>query len=296
MYPQFGDITFLTPYGLMFVMAIATSWWLTRRNATALGIDGSHIDLLLPLALAAGVGGVAVLGRLIQADQYIAGNAWQVDVRYRLFSLVVVAALVIFAYSRLNKLSFRALMDVFALPAVLALAIQRVGCFLAGCCWGDVSIHDPWLSNIATTNLGMQIQTLPWLAGDWMVTAVQFESGSFAYEQQVAAGLITTDAVLSLPVHPVQLYEAGLLLIAYALLRRISPAQVRPGMLAVGAAITYAVLRFAMEYLRADGPLALGNLTITQLQCIALLAISLLAGHGVRGQSAGPGPKKTLRS
>lgn len=278
-HPHFEHIDFVTPYGLAFVIAIATSWWLTRRNATTLGIHGSHIDLLLPLALAAGAGGVAILGRLFQADLFVAGNALQVDVRFRLFSLVVVAALAIFAYSRLHKLSFRTLMDAFALPAILALAILRIGCFLAGCCWGDVSVQDPWLTSIATSGIGSQIQTLPWLAGDWVLTAVQFPAGSFAYEQQLAIGLITADAERSLPVHPVQLYEAALLLVAFLVLRRVPLGKLQPGMIAAGAAITYAVIRFAIEYLRADGALAIGNLTITQLQCVVLLAVTAYAGR-----------------
>ena len=279
MYPQFSQIDFVTPYGLMFVIAIATSWWLTRRNAVTLGIHGSHIDLLLPLSVAAGVSGVAILGRIIEADQFVAGNVLQVEVRYRLFSLVLFAALAIFIYSRLNKLSFRTLMDAFALPALLALAILRIGCFLAGCCWGDISVHDPWLSSIAGTDVGQQVQTLPWLAGDWVWTSVHFAPGTFAYEQQVALGLISSDAAHSLDVHPTQLYEAILLVVAFVLLRRMSSGIAVPGTVAVSAAVTYALLRFVIEFLRADGPLVLGNLTITQLQCIALLAITLLASR-----------------
>jgi len=277
MYSHFSQTDLVTPYGLVFVVALTTCWWLTRRNAKTLGIHGSHIDLLLPLAVAAGVGGVAILSRLIPADQLLAGEALQVDVRYRLFGLVVFAAVAIFAYSRLNKLSFRSLMDTFALPAMIALAVQRIGCFMAGCCWGDISVHDTWLTSIAATDVGLQVQTLPWLAGEWVWTAVHYGPGTFPYEQQVAIGLISTDAAQSLPVHPVQLYEAALLVIAYAVLRRVPLGKPRPGLVAVTAALAYAVIRFAMEYLRADGALAVSNLTITQLQCIVLAVIVLSA-------------------
>ena len=269
----------VTVFGLIFIAALLACWWLSRRNAVTLGIDGSHIDLLLPLSIAAGIGGATLISLFSPADTLLAGEALQVDVRLRLFGVVVTAAIAIFAYSRLNKLSFRSLMDSVALPAMVALAIHRLGCFLAGCCWGDVSVQDPWLSSIAATNIGMQMQTLPWLAGDWVWTAVQYEPGTYPYEQQVAVGLISADAGMSLPVHPVQLYEAALLVIAVLVLRRIPLGKSQPGMIAVAAAVTYAVLRFAMEYLRADGVLALGNLTMTQLQCIVLLAITLLAGR-----------------
>ena len=40
----------------------------------------------------------------------------------------------------------------------------------------------------------------------------------------------------------------------------------RPGWIVLATIITYAAVRFVLEYLRADGVLALGKLTITQLQ------------------------------
>jgi len=183
---------------------------------------------------------------------------------------------VVFAYSRIARLSFGRLLDILAIPTLAALLIQRFGCFLAGCCWGDVAIHDDWLTVIANTSLGAQLQTLPWAAGDWVATAVTFPAGSFAYEQHLAAALITADAPRSLPVHPTQLYEAVLLLPALWLLGRVRRGPHSAGALALCGFAAYGLIRFGIEFLRADSPMFAGDLTLPQLTSAAVFAAALV--------------------
>jgi len=274
---HFSHTDSVTVFGLLFITALGTCWFLARRNAKSIGIHPSHIDLLLPLAILGGIAGAWALSLLMPEDRLIAGEELQVELRLRLFGVVVSGALVTFIYSRLSRQSFRSLLDTLAVPTIVALMIHRVGCFYAGCCWGDVSVHDRWLTSIAATELGQQVQTFPWLAGEWVRTGVQYASGTMPYEQHLAIGLISADAELSLPVHPVQLYEVALILIAFLFLRRVSIKNSLPGTIAALTAISYAIIRFGTEFLRADGILAVGNLTMTQLQCVALLAITILA-------------------
>jgi len=281
-----GTEQLVTTFGVLFVFALLTYWWLARRNATTIGIHPSHIDLLLPLAIAGGLIGGTILSMLMPEDRQVAGEVLQVDTRIRLFGLVVSGAIVVFAYSRVAKQSFRSLLDTLALPTLAALVIHRFGCYLAGCCWGDVSVADPWLSSIATTDIGQQVQTLPWLAGEWVRTAVTYGPGTFPFQQQVAIGLISADAAQSLPVHPVQLYEAALLIIFLLLFRGVPLDRYRAGTIALLTMGGYSIIRFAMEFLRADGNIVLGTLTATQLQCIALLLVAagvLAAQAGRRG-------------
>ena len=125
--------------------------------------------------------------------------------------------------------------------------------------------------------IGAQVQTLPWLAGDWVAWAVTYEPGTWPYNQQLAAGLIGQGAAQSLPVHPVQLYEAGLLVIAYIVLRRFPLTSERPGLVAAAATLAYALLRFPLEFLRADGALIVANLTLVQVQIVALVMATIIA-------------------
>lgn len=243
MYSHFDATTWVTPYGLIFLAAITLAWWLTRRNARSVAIDPSHIDLLMPIAVSAGVVGGTVIALLLSADE---------GIRVKLFAVVGVGAAALFVYSSITKLPFRRLLDVFALPVVAALMVHRIGCFLAGCCWGDV------------------------VGGGSPATTVQYPPGSFAYEQHLGAGLIEPGAPASLPVHAVQLYEAGLLLVMLLILSRVPWRRLAAGTITILTVCSYALVRFFIEYLRADSDVVLGNFTVIQLQCIVLMFSAVL--------------------
>jgi prolipoprotein diacylglyceryltransferase len=235
MYPFIGNQNWVSSYGLVLLIALVTCWWLARRNAKAAGIDPSHIDVLVPAALLIG----------------LAVSMLQPEHRVRLIPLITVCLGVVIAYSRLTHQSIGRMTDVLALPTIAAIMIQRVGCFLAGCCWGDPIGHG---------------------VPAWM--GVDFPAGSFAHEQHVTLGLIGPDAASSLPVHATQLYEAVLLLPLFVLLARPKMGRLSPGELTLLAAGGYAVVRFAIEFLRADNVAVIGPLSGTQLVCI-LVALCL---------------------
>lgn len=266
MYSHFDLNTWVTPFGLIFIAAILSAWACARRNANVAGIDGSHIDLLMPVIIIVGLAGGTVVAMLMPMDHLVAGEMMNVGVRIRLFGMLATGAVALFVYSRLLRMSFRDLLDIFALPTLVGLMIHRIGCFLAGCCWGDI------VSNEATGSFAPQIQTLPFISN--MVSGVQYPPGSLPYEQHMVLHLIEPGAMASLPVVPVQLYEAALLLIVLLLLWRFPWRQYPRGTITVIVICYYAVLRFFLEYLRADGHIVVGNLTVTQLQCLLLLSLA----------------------
>ncbi|HEY6878747.1 MAG TPA: prolipoprotein diacylglyceryl transferase family protein [Polyangiales bacterium] len=136
--------------------------------------------------------------------------------------LALSAAAVLWLAKR-DGLPRRALSDASALAMLFGLVCGRVGCFLAGCCYGAPT--------------------------DWPV-GVSFPGGSPASEGQFRAGLLAHPSQASLPVHPTQLYEAlGCLALGVALVRwpkRFDGEQ------ALRALSGYASLRFVLEYVRAD--------------------------------------------
>ncbi|NQV86084.1 MAG: prolipoprotein diacylglyceryl transferase [Woeseiaceae bacterium] len=268
MYSHFDSNSWVTPFGLIFIGAVMTTWALARRNASASNIDGSHIDLLFPIAVIVGIAGGTVVAMFMPMDHMLAGETMNHGIRIRLFGMLATAAIAVFAYSRLLKLSFRQLLDIFALPTLVGLMIHRVGCFLAGCCWGDIASHDP------AGNFASQVSTLPMLNG--LTSGVQYPPGSLPFEQHVAMGLIEPDAIASLPIVPVQLYEAALVLAVVLILWRFPWREYPKGTMAVIVTCVYAALRFLVEYLRADGYIVIGNLTVTQLQCLVLSSSAVL--------------------
>lgn len=263
MYSYFDSTTWVTPFGLILVAAIILAWYFARRNAVAAFIDPSHVDLIVPITIVVGIAGGALIGMLMPMDHMLAGDAMNHGLRIRLFGMLGTGAIGVFVYARIAGLSFRRVLDVFALPTLAGLAVHRIGCFIAGCCWGDI-VHGAHAGDFAA-----QVQTTSFLGE--LASGVQYPPGTLPYEQHLALGLIEPGALESLPVYPVQLYEAVLLLGLILLLKRVSWLRVPRGTLAVLTIFSYALMRFFVEYLRADGYVALGNLTITQLQCIVLL-------------------------
>jgi phosphatidylglycerol:prolipoprotein diacylglycerol transferase len=81
------------------------------------------------------------------------------------------------------------------------------------------------------------------------------------------------------PLHPTQLYEAGMNLVIFVILFRLRRSR-RPGLLLPWFLLLYGAGRGLLEFLRGDaaGHLALGPVTVSQLLCIAtaLVAAALL--------------------
>lgn len=274
MYSHFDGTSWITPFGLVFILAIFAAWFFARRNATAACIDPSHVDLIVPITIVVGIAGGAVVAMFMPMDHMIAGEAMNHGLRIRLFGMLGTGAIGVFIYARIARLSFRRVLDAFALPTLAGLAIHRVGCFIAGCCWGDI------VGGAHAGEFAAQVQTTSFLGE--LANGVQYPAGSLPYEQHIALGLLEPGALESLPVYPVQLYESLLLFGLILLLMRVPWRRVPLGTLAVLTVFSYALLRFFIEYLRADGHIALGNLTITQLQCVVLLFSILLLPRGRR--------------
>ena len=242
MFPAFTDLQMLTPYGATMVLALLVAWFWARRRAPSFGLDASHVDLALPLASLIGVVGTSLLAP---------------DNAVRLIAVIGFGALTVFIYSLVWRVSFLRLVDTMALPTLAIIAIQRVGCFLAGCCWGKVSS-----------------------APDHAWTAVSYPPGSFPYEQQAFLGQIPTGAEASLSVYPLQLYESLLVLLVLLVLRRIDTARLSPGTLALISTVAYCALRFFTEFLRGDTGTVWQGLTVVQLQIVVLLAIAAAVSIG----------------
>jgi phosphatidylglycerol:prolipoprotein diacylglycerol transferase len=278
-YPGFGELTWITPYGFMLIVALSCGWHYARQRAAKAGIDVSHVDLAVPLVFAISIIGVKFLTLISPGDAEFASTFEQAPARFRLFGMLFVGVPVLFVYSRLAKLSFCGLLDLFALPVLLWVAIVRLGCFMAGCCWGDLTQEHEALAGISDHRLNTQVLTVAWLSGDWVATAVSFPAESLAWQQHLALGLIEADAIASLPVHPTQLYELALIAVLLLFLRKMENRQRARGLIALSALIGYATLRFIIEFLRADSTLVLGALTFTQIICITLLLLAPLIKH-----------------
>ncbi len=112
----------------------------------------------------------------------------------------------------------------FAIP--IGLAFGRMGCLLAGCCFGSTC-------------------ELPW--------SLSFPGHSPASEAQAKALVIKSRELASLHVHPTQIYESVLsLAIAALCLVVVHPRKRYDGQVFAVFLVLYAVVRFVLEFLRRD--------------------------------------------
>ena len=97
------------------------------------------------------------------------------------------------------------------------------------------------------------------MCGDDWPLAVRYPAGSPAFHQHLTAGLLPPNADRSLPVHPVQLYEAAAVLVLWGLLWLVDPRLRRWGESFLLFGLGYCAIRFVCEWFRADSaPLGMG--------------------------------------
>jgi prolipoprotein diacylglyceryltransferase len=115
---------------------------------------------------------------------------------------------------------------------------------------------------------------VPILSGPGVPFAVTFPRDSDVYQQHAKLGLIGSDASRSLPVHPAQLYESAMAFILCGLLARKK--SMRPGQISLGLLLGYAVIRFSVEFLRADNSPVYWGMTLSQVISVLMAAVCSL--------------------
>ncbi|HEY4330241.1 MAG TPA: prolipoprotein diacylglyceryl transferase family protein [Phycisphaerae bacterium] len=235
----------ISTYGAFILMALVVAWLWARARARRAHVEPSRVDLLIPLLLAAGLAGAWLFGVLTD-----------VVTRQPVHSAVLVGSLLIataagIGYAWASGIRLGILGDVVAPPLALGIGIGRIGCFFAGCCFGKVC------------------------ESPTVLTGVRFPAGSFAALLQAQTGQLAAGVNGSLPVYPVQLYESGACLLLAVLLwgwrRRDDRGVTGQKFLMLG--IGYALIRFNLEFLRADNP-PVGGLTFSQWGSIVMAGLA----------------------
>jgi phosphatidylglycerol:prolipoprotein diacylglycerol transferase len=260
----------LSPVELFAFLGLALVVALARPRVRALGVsDGGVLDL----ALAALVGG-AVGARLFYfVPLWLRGlesgvhlfSRWSEGSGFYGGLLGGMAGVAVLA--RLRKQPVLDILDASFPPFPLGFGVGKVGCFLAGCCYGSRCGVPP---------------------------GVAFAPGSLAYNTQLKAREIPAGATSSLAVHPAQLYELALGLALFAgllWLRRRNPPR---GALTCAFLAGYSVWRFAIEFLRDDPGRHGFNAGISDSQIMALIVFAAAVVAWVRLRQPAPERRHTL--
>ncbi len=236
----------LHPYGLLIAGAFLTGMWLAQREGRRRGQDPERIaDLCFWILLAALVGSRVYFIFVNWDDYFGPGRAWVATPLGRLPRLLafwegglvfyggfIAAALTAAWYMRRHGMRFLPHADTLIPSVAFGHFLGRLGCFSAGCCWGEVAgSHLPW--------------------------ATRFPPGSLAFQtfatRPSPEAFLAPDRLSTLPLHPVQLYEAfGELALFLLLVLVVRPRKRFHGQVLATWLLLYAVLRTVVEVFRGD--------------------------------------------
>jgi len=244
-----GPLTIHT-YGLCMAIGFLASWqmavWLCRRT-------GQNADRLTALVT------WLMLASIIGARIAYVWEHWTAEFADAPLSVLrfdqgglmfygglIGAALVLFVYAKVTRSHLFLTTDLILAVVPLGHAFGRIGCFMHGCCYGKMT------------------QTC------W---GVSFPKGSPAWWEQAYATppLIPQTATCSLPVIPTQLIESAANFALFILLFTLYPKKYHARGYITGCYLmSYATLRFCVEFLRGDPRLAVGPFSIGQVISLSI--------------------------
>lgn len=255
MYPvlfEFGRLKIYT-YGFFVAAGAVAAILFARRRARQTGLDPNRItDLCFYLVIAAILGSrlfyVAVNLEYFSAAPLEIFKIWSGGlVFYGGFIAALITGLL---YTRRQGLPLGKTADIAAMALPLGHFFGRIGCFFAGCCYG-------------------QTCDLPWAV-------------TFAHPDSLAP--------LHVPVHPTQLYSAAANLAIFLLLFSLRNQQRLSGRLFLLYMFAYGILRSVIEIFRGDdrGAFLLDTFSVSQVLGIgaALGALVLFFVLGRKRQEA----------
>jgi phosphatidylglycerol:prolipoprotein diacylglycerol transferase len=246
-YPELfklGPVTVYT-YGVLLAAAYLLGLKLAMVRAKARGLDPNRaLDLGIAIIISALVGAKLLL-LLVDFDRFRQNPS-------DLFSIVrsggvfygglIAAVAVAFWYMWRHRMPLWTTCDVFAPGIALGHAVGRLGCLMAGCCYGRPT-------------------TVPW---------------AITFTNPAAAANVGTP--LGIALHPTQLYEAAAEALILVLLL-VTEKKGRPfeGRTFWSYMVLYGVSRFVIEFFRGDERGIVFS-TISTSQFISLILVPLAIG------------------
>ncbi len=245
-------------YGLMMAIAILTAYLLVERGAKKRGMNEDRIFMMAVWAVAGGLLGAKLLFLLTRLPDLIADPAQIVNSLkdgFVVYGSIIGGVLAAWAYCRKHGMAFWELFDLVAPNLALAQGIGRIGCVLAGCCYGmEVEADNPF--------------------------AIVFHDSAYAPN--------------GVPLFPTQILSSILNIIHFAVLMLLSKKLKADGQVAGCYLIFYSIGRFILEYFRGDlirgnvGTFSTSQFISMFIVIIGLLMVFALPKLQKRRESAAP--------
>ena len=137
-------------YGLMIAIGVLAALFTGEARAKKRNMDGDVLYIMTPLCVVLGFMAAKVLFCIVEWKTFLADPMGTVfGSGFVVYGGILGGVLVAYLYCKWKKLSFIDYFDLMMPSVALAQAFGRIGCFLAGCCYGRET--DSWIG-IAFTN------------------------------------------------------------------------------------------------------------------------------------------------
>ncbi|MCP4266683.1 MAG: prolipoprotein diacylglyceryl transferase [Candidatus Brocadiaceae bacterium] len=273
----FSGITIpIYAYGFMLMVGFLVTIYVARKKAKAEGLDPEIISNMGLYTIFAGILG----GRTFYVIQNFGTYKHNILDAFKVYEgglvfygglMASIAAIVI--YSKVRKISVLKTIDIIAFAFALGVACGRIGCFLNGCCWGDIcSSGIPWAVSFPKS-----------------VDINNMIDGSPAFLHHLAKGLVETSDGHSLPIHPTQIYSALGNISIFFIIKGFFKYRKRDGEVTLMFCALYSIMRFTVEIFRDDNLPLFDGLTISQnvsiLVLLASIALIVIGRTRLKGQT-----------
>jgi len=249
-------------YGFMLMVGFLVVIFVARIKAKSEGINPEDISNLGIYTIFVGILG----GRTFYVIQNLGSYKHNILDIFKIYEgglvfygglLASIAAVIV--YTKIRKLPALKTIDIIAYAFALGIIFGRIGCFLNGCCWGDVCSPDlPWAVTFPKS-----------------VDANSIIDGSPAFLHHLGLGLVSVSDSRSLPIHPTQIYSALGNLSIFFIINAFFKHRRRDGEITLMFCALYSVMRFTVEIFRDDNPPLFDGMTISQNASILVLAASV---------------------
>lgn len=176
---QIGPIT-IHMYGLMIGIGFAAAYFICCLRAKKKGLSEDIIWGILLCALAGALIGTRLLFYLVSLPQILETPSilWNFKNGYVVYGGIIFGVLFGYMYCKRKKVSFLQYFDLVMPSVSVAQGFGRIGCFFAGCCYGQQT--DSWFhiiythSNYAPNNIPLIPTQLVSSAGNFIIAGILF--------------------------------------------------------------------------------------------------------------------------
>jgi len=276
----------LHSYGLMLAIAFLSAIWLAEKRAPIENIAPRDIGILSIGIIIAALIGSRLFYHLFEVPPK---NLLDIFAVWRgglvVYGGIICAVATVWVMMVRRKMPVGATFDVFSAPLALGIFLGRLGCFFAGCCYG----------NATESVCGMVFPKDAQVYGH-LHKIVMEKSEALSQIPESFVENITAQNYELVPVHPTQLYESLLALAGFGLILLFYKKKGFSGETFLWVLGYYAIIRFFLETMRIDTPrdLFLGSFSLSQ--AIGLIALPVIIGAIAYGRIRAHARAKTRQN